>query len=395
MDSKQIFLGFSHKEFRDNNDALTTEMIESLISEVKKLISRCGKLNIVIYDNNSAGKEVASIFKHRQFVKRISFCAKDEICIGEDIGLFVICTPDSLYQISNNVKVSSKCYVMVLFSHPSTTYFSIGKSNKHYPPVIIASSINSGTTLLGPILEHVLDNHDYYHKRMLPINRIKPHQAFFKEMTSREITFEHYKVQELASVLEDHLYRIIFLCRDIRDIFISHYLYMCRYIGPKISPQMMAFRKHINEMGWTDIEAINTLILKENYKYEENGNIYHFPSLGSLYRLIDPWIEHIEKGNCLLVRFEDLINDMKRELCGIMEFIGLPVNHEDIERASLDRDAFRRDGRKRGVEEQGSFFRKGSSGQWKNYFDKGTIKYCKEIIGDLLIKLGYETDFSW
>jgi hypothetical protein len=52
-------------------------------------------------------------------------------------------------------------------------------------------------------------------------------------------------------------------------------------------------------------------------------------------------------------------------------------------------------GRKEGEENSSSFFRKGTSGDWKNHFTSEIKEQFKSIVGDQLISLGYEEDLNW
>ena len=52
-------------------------------------------------------------------------------------------------------------------------------------------------------------------------------------------------------------------------------------------------------------------------------------------------------------------------------------------------------GRKRGQEDAHSHYRKGISGDWKNYITGPVKEHFKKQYGALLIKLGYEQDYSW
>ena len=52
-------------------------------------------------------------------------------------------------------------------------------------------------------------------------------------------------------------------------------------------------------------------------------------------------------------------------------------------------------GRGPGVENVNSHYRKGTPGDWVNHFGPGHKAYFKERYGDLLIKLGYESDLDW
>jgi hypothetical protein len=51
--------------------------------------------------------------------------------------------------------------------------------------------------------------------------------------------------------------------------------------------------------------------------------------------------------------------------------------------------------RNEGEENSSSFFRKGVSGDWRNYFNDEITALFKEEAGQLLIDAGYEEYFNW
>ena len=53
------------------------------------------------------------------------------------------------------------------------------------------------------------------------------------------------------------------------------------------------------------------------------------------------------------------------------------------------------EGRERGQEDAGSFFRKGVAGDWRAAFTDRDKRIFKEEAGDLLVALGYEKDTGW
>jgi sulfotransferase 6B1 len=40
-------------------------------------------------------------------------------------------------------------------------------------------------------------------------------------------------------------------------------------------------------------------------------------------------------------------------------------------------------------------FRKGRSGEWRNYFKEEHKQQFKQVTGDLLVQMGYEQDDNW
>jgi len=72
-------------------------------------------------------------------------------------------------------------------------------------------------------------------------------------------------------------------------------------------------------------------------------------------------------------------------------------SREETIRRIVQTNSFRRlsGGRNRGETNNKSFFRSGTSGRWRKNFTPQTTKLYKKIIGDFLIKFGYEKDKSW
>jgi hypothetical protein len=52
-------------------------------------------------------------------------------------------------------------------------------------------------------------------------------------------------------------------------------------------------------------------------------------------------------------------------------------------------------GREQGTEDLRSHYRKGVHGDWRNHFDAEFLERFKSEYGDVVLKLGYETDASW
>jgi hypothetical protein len=98
--------------------------------------------------------------------------------------------------------------------------------------------------------------------------------------------------------------------------------------------------------------------------------------------------------NVLLVRFEDLIvnPNIFKNLFAHCD-IRMPKNklQQLLENYSFDKLS----GRKRGEEEKHSHYRKGTAGDWKNYFNPSLTAEFKNITGDLIMSLGYENSFDW
>lgn len=114
------------------------------------------------------------------------------------------------------------------------------------------------------------------------------------------------------------------------------------------------------------------------------------------------WAKHVtgslaaNNDKMLLVRYEDLLADPESTLTNVFaQMTGLEVDSDRL-RASLDRFSFtKQSGRSQGDESRTSYLRKGTSGDWRNYFDRSTAELFQQRNGEALRLAGYETDDQW
>ena len=101
-------------------------------------------------------------------------------------------------------------------------------------------------------------------------------------------------------------------------------------------------------------------------------------------------------GNYVEVRYEQLLERPQEEVTRLARFLGADTSEETVRRA-VSSTSFEKlaQGRSRGDEDPGAFYRKGISGDWKNYFTERDKEIYKKTAGDLLVELGYENDYAW
>jgi Sulfotransferase family len=92
----------------------------------------------------------------------------------------------------------------------------------------------------------------------------------------------------------------------------------------------------------------------------------------------------------LEIRYEDLLGDPSSNLRRVFELLrarrGDPIIERCIRASNFERVA----SRQRGEEDSDSFFRKGVSGDWRNFFTQRDRKIYMELAGDRLVEIGYE-----
>lgn len=102
--------------------------------------------------------------------------------------------------------------------------------------------------------------------------------------------------------------------------------------------------------------------------------------------------QSLYQDNYHLVRYEDMLGDPLAEVTQMFGFVGLQTGNGLAEQA-IEKASFKSlsQGRKTGEQDKTSFFRKGISGDWKNYLsDKESITYFKEA-RPLMLEFGYLT----
>ncbi|GEM_PF-159605 len=209
--------------------------------------------------------------------------------------------------------------------------------------------------------------------------------AFRGKLTERFITEalpKHTFVSPLYFGFENFIampkpehYKAFFIMRDPRDIVISWYFSM-KYSHPpggKVPERREILRQlPLSEGIIRGIEFLN-----------ERG---HFAALRS-------WADAPKKDpNVLLLRYEDLIiSDNLPIFKKLFSHCDIQMPEDEL-RQLLQKYSFERlsGGRMPGQEDQMSHYRKGISGDWKNYFNEEISRKFNEIAGDLLSCPGYE-----
>lgn len=220
-----------------------------------------------------------------------------------------------------------------------------------------------------------------------------PHKNFFARSLVQYLIDKPLPVNKIITPLyigyEDFLkipkpekYKAFFVMRDPRDILISWY-FSAKFSHRK-NPYIKEQRKILKAKN--DEEAICYLC-----KHVFNKN-------NILFNAMRPWYSNEkEKEGIIVLRYEDLVGAKKIDsFIRLMAFINIGISKENIEYL-LKKYSFEKfsRGRKIGVENIKSHYRKGKSGDWKNYFTREHKEIFKKVHGQLLIDLNYENDLNW
>lgn len=204
------------------------------------------------------------------------------------------------------------------------------------------------------------------------------------------------------------------LIRDPRDIVVSGYFSHKNSHPTEGWPELNEFRKELQRLPKDEG-------MMENIKFTAT-----LPTDGwniELFRTMMEW--DYSRENIIEVKFEEMAGNPYELFLGVFNFMHLvtdappgllsllnyyirdrnyrirnPRAKTIPEWAALlklhdNRFAKAAKGRRRGVSDESSHYRKGVPGDWRNHFTDAHKAYFKRHYNDLLIKLGYEKDDKW
>ena len=186
------------------------------------------------------------------------------------------------------------------------------------------------------------------------------------------ISFDNF-----VQFVQDQSYRAFYITRDPRDIIISSY-FSLKYSHANRHDYVNKNRKELELLSEHD--GITKIIV----------NIASFIS-----EIMYQW-KQAENDNIKIYKFENVFGpDQVDQINEIFAHCRLHLSREEIESLCEIYSFDRISGRKQGTEDQKHHYRKGVSGDWKNYFSDDHKQTFINQTGELLIGLGYETDLNW
>lgn len=172
-------------------------------------------------------------------------------------------------------------------------------------------------------------------------------------------------------------YKSFYIARDPRDLIISNY-FSLKYSHDPYHPYILEMRNKLNSMSQDD--GINEII-----------NSF----IAGTKETLEGWFKQ-NSQNIKLIKFEDIFGTKQFEVfCELLKHceIDLPSNQVKL---LLEKYSFKNiSGRKQGKEDIKHHYRKGTPGDWKNYFSDEHKYLFKNLSDELLVTCGYENDNNW
>jgi len=165
--------------------------------------------------------------------------------------------------------------------------------------------------------------------------------------------------------------KYVTLYRDLRDIAVSYYYYVSR------CPWHGEYHQYAH---LTPHQGLKQFAARR---------------LGQYADWVRRWHQNTDKNN-LIIHYEQMLTNTSTTLTKIARHFQLDTRTGTINHI-VAANSFARitGGRIPGQTDNNSFFRTGTSGNWKKYFTGELKNLYKESIGDFLIEFGYEKDKTW
>jgi hypothetical protein len=260
-----------------------------------------------------------------------------------------------------------------------------GAENLESAPIVLGNSIpKAGSHLIIQVLHSLTKLGPFVDTGFFPVNRWEDNRKLPPEdvlrnieaMQPGDIGYGYVHCHEpFLSALTGPERATVFIYRDPRDVVVSAMNY-ATYMNVR-----HGLHGYFNERLASDEERIDAVIRG----IPETGIEY-----SSIRTRYDHYVGWLEQPEVLSLRFEDLTLDRDSTLHRLLNYLkirGFKPSVSDEEAVAV---------MKAGIEPKKSgTFRKGQPGGWRKAFTEANKEAFKQTAGDLLIRLGYESDQDW
>ncbi|MEL6930146.1 MAG: sulfotransferase domain-containing protein [Cyanobacteria bacterium J06600_6] len=178
--------------------------------------------------------------------------------------------------------------------------------------------------------------------------------------------------QDYLAIPKPSHYKTFFIMRDPRDIVVSF------YFSTKYSHPLMNYIPRMRQ----ELEEVD---IKEGLKY-----VIHALEELSIFEALRSWA-NVNDEQHQVFKYEDLANNNRAFLEQLLCYLDIKLPPEKFD-IFVNRHTFESHskGRLQGKQDINSHYRKGISGDWKNYFEEEVMEEFNTVAGDLVDILGYE-----
>ncbi|XP_021762363.1 cytosolic sulfotransferase 5-like [Chenopodium quinoa] len=255
--------------------------------------------------------------------------------------------------------------------------------------IFIASIPKTGTTWLKSLIFAIFNRNNYRISEN-PLLKHNPHElipqlesiiyanpqnpdlkTLEKKLDYPRILGTHLPIQSLPTSIKTSNCKIIYICRNPFDTFVSSWLFYLNY---------------------DENESVKSNMIDEYFGKFCEGK---FPFGPFEDHVLGYWKQSLEEsGKVLFVKFEDLKDDPKGQLKKLGEFVGYPFTSEEEQDGKIDEIMklcsieklkeveANKNGRVYSFIENKWFFRKGEVGDWVNYLSPTMVERFEKIMDE-------------
>ena len=252
-------------------------------------------------------------------------------------------------------------------------------------PVLLGISFpKSGTHLLDQILlgfgnvaPYAKRVHSFYaeYEGESGVKRV-PEQAlqWLDSLRPRDVASAHLfaRPEAVSSVISPRFIPY-FIFRDPRDVVVSHVFYVTEMES-----------RHVHHGYYQSLPDFDTR-LKVSILGRPDAGV-EFPNIAERFA---PYLGWLDQPQVLTIHFEDLIQDRVQALNRIIDHFLARVPLQSSRQLIIDSLESSINPTKSPT------FRSGKTGEWKKHFTDEHKQIFKDVAGELLIRLGFETNLAW
>ncbi|MCA9300125.1 MAG: sulfotransferase domain-containing protein [Phycisphaerales bacterium] len=166
--------------------------------------------------------------------------------------------------------------------------------------------------------------------------------------------------------------RYVALHRDLRDVAVSNYFYVCN------TPWHPEYPHYAGK------------------SVEQGLEVFARRTLPAYVDWVRSWHANRDPEASLIFRYEDMLEDAASIMGQVNRHFELGASDDEIA-SIVERHSFRQmsGGRDRGEADGGSFVRKGVAGDWRTQFTPELTSIYRQVLGAFLIEYGYEESETW
>ncbi len=260
-----------------------------------------------------------------------------------------------------------------------------GRKSLGETPAVLGNAMpKSGSHLIIQVLQGLTKIGPFVNPGFPPVNRSEDNRklpdvsvlANIRNMRPGDIAYGYVNAREpFLSTLSNPGRATVFVYRDPRDMIVSHVFY---------ATQM--HKGHGMHRYYTqELHSMEERIAAAIRGVEEPG-----AELSPVRAKYEAYLGWLDEPSVLCLRFEDLILDRQASLNKLLDYLEKRGFSPTLPRsqavATLEQAI---------IPKKSGTFRKGKPGNWQEHFTEQNKALFKEMAGDLLIRLGYETHLDW